>query len=76
MLAGEFRQKGGSLLLGARCPGETGPFGPYGSDGEPPHPESALFPELRSSAGPVAEGPSPDQQELIRNAGCGTEICE
>jgi hypothetical protein len=26
------RQKGGASLLGARRPGETGPFGPYGGD--------------------------------------------
>jgi type II secretory pathway pseudopilin PulG len=26
------RQKGGAPLLGAREPGEQGPFGPYGSD--------------------------------------------
>ena len=32
MIAGAHRQKGGAALLGARRPGEPGPFGEYGAD--------------------------------------------
>ncbi|MFF2933543.1 hypothetical protein [Streptomyces mirabilis] len=32
MIASEFRAKGGASQLGARQPGERGPFGEYGSD--------------------------------------------
>ncbi|WP_157878004.1 hypothetical protein [Streptomyces torulosus] len=29
-----YRQKGGAPQVGAKGPGQTGPFGPYGADDE------------------------------------------
>jgi hypothetical protein len=37
------RQKGGAPQLGARRPGEQGPFGPYGSDDDPDDGEQQLL---------------------------------
>ncbi|MFE9793530.1 hypothetical protein ACFYRL_17530 [Streptomyces goshikiensis] len=32
MIPAEYRRKGGALLLGARQPGDVGPFGAYGDE--------------------------------------------
>ncbi|GAA1914393.1 hypothetical protein GCM10009716_24850 [Streptomyces sodiiphilus] len=61
MIPAWHRMKGGAALLGARRPGESGPFGPYGAPDEEWEPEAgqaeARKPAARSSSSAAQRRP-------------------
>jgi hypothetical protein len=59
VIASEFRAKGAAPQLGARRPGESGPFGPYGTgdqdDGEAERDVSLAQARAAPASGPLAD---------------------